>query len=165
MDEIYLDSNSKEYYCSDFNENVLTETHEFWKLNETIKPYLIELNNCKRIQPIFSKFPDTDNFATNIESYINLAYTKDLELNLFREIIPHFISKYNHIFESKFYYIFLKPKENPMYTPEKSNFKIGCIINPDYFRINQLKFVYENQNIEKHIEFWEDLTNIFREIK
>lgn len=164
MDEIYLDSNSKEYYYSDFKENVLTETNEFWKLNETIKPYLIELNNCRKIQPIFSKFPDNDNSLSNFESHINFAYTKDLELNLFREIIPYFVYQYNQPFESRFHYSFFKPKDNIIFRKE-SKFKLGCILNQNYFRINHLNFVYENHNNDKHIEFWKDITSIFKEIK
>lgn len=164
MDEIYIDSKSKDYYYSDFNENVLTETNEFWKLNEIIKPYLIELNNCKTIQPLYSKFPCNDNFGSDSESYIKFGYTEDIELYLFRIIIPYFISKYNKLFESKFYYLFIKPKDNPNFI-KNSKFKSGCNSNPDYFRINHIHFFYENQNIEKHKEFWEDLTCISKEIK
>ena len=164
MDEIYLDSKSKDYYYLDFNENVLTETNEFWKLSENVKHHLIELNNCIKIQPLYSKFPDNVNSLSNNESYRQLAYTKDIELFLFREILPYFISKYNTPFESKFCYLFLEPKHNINYNIE-SKFKMGCMLNPDYFRINHLYLVYENQNIEKHVEFWKDITSNFKEIK
>lgn len=164
MNEIYLDSKSKDYYYSDFNENVLNETHPDWKLSENVKHHLIELNNCIKIQPLYSKFPDNVNSLSNNESYIQFAYTKEIELCLFRKILPYFISKYNSPFESKFYYLFIMPKDNPNFI-KNSKFKSGCNSNPDYFRINHIHFFYENQNIEKHKEFWEDLTCIFKEIK
>jgi len=154
MGNIYLDKDKKNYYYSDFTDNVLADTDNFWKISELIKSHLIELNECKKIQPLYSKFP---NNGQN-ESYLELAYIKDIELILFREILPYFIIRYTQG-EAKFYYTFSKPKDNPNIVSGKSKFKMGCLINPDYFRINHLRLLFEEYNKDKHKEFWKELTN------
>lgn len=165
MEEIYLDEKLKGYYLKDFNENVLMETHTFWKLSEHVKPYLISLNSIRTIQPLYSKFPDNPNSLSNNESYLTIAYSKDIELTLFREILPFLIVKFNDFKEEmKFYYTFSEAKDNCNYSPEKTKFLLGCICNPDYFRINQILLTFESYDNKKHTEFWNDLTDKFLEI-
>jgi len=161
MQNIYLTEESKKYYRNDFMENVISETNQFWKLNETLKTHIIELNKCLKIQPLYSKFPENDNSKSNYESYFKFAYNEEIELFLFRKVLPYFISEYNIPFESKFYYLFFEPTHNANFK-KQSNFKMGCIVNPDYFRINHLHLVYENHNHDKHIEFWDDMMNKFK---
>jgi hypothetical protein len=152
MTEIYLDQQKKNYYYSDFKENVLPESDNFWKLSEFIKPHLIELNENKKIQPLYSKFPDNNQSMERNQSYLEIAYTKDIELILFRKTLPYFVNKYNHQEESKFYYTFSAPKDN-----EISESKLGCLSNPDYYRINRLCLYFECYVKNKHKEFWQDL--------
>lgn len=165
MEEIYLDQTKKSYYLKDFNENVLTEIDPFWKLCETIKPHLIELNSLDNIQPIFSKYPDNRNSLSRNESYLTFAYSKDIELHLYREILPFFIVRFNNLGESKFYYAFSEPKDNILYSDEPSEFKQGCLTNPDYFRINQIRLSFECVTKATHDIFWTELVKNLKEIE
>lgn len=145
----YLNSDKKKYYQTDFTQNVLTETHESWKLNDFIRPHLIELNQYKEIQPIFSKFPDKG----QDESYLDIAYSSEIELLLKHNTIPSI----NSFFENKasiFSAFFLEPAENPLYKSGKNKFKMGCFNNPNYFKINHLRLTFCNQNTDRHEEFW-----------
>lgn len=165
MKEIYLDQEKKVYYFDDFNKNVLTETDGSWGLSEFIKPHLTLLNSIDKIQPLYSKFPDNINSLSGDESYLTLAYAKEIELILFRVIIQTLVIKYNDIKEEmKFYYIFSSPEDNPLYSPEGTSYLMGCISNPDYFRINHIKFCFQCWDINKHKEFWNDLNSMLQEV-
>lgn len=76
MEDIYLSKSLKEYYSKDFTSNVLKVTDKFWKISDSIRQHLIELNECSKIQPLYSKFPDNPNSASRDESYLRIAYAK-----------------------------------------------------------------------------------------
>ena len=154
MNNYYLTPDKKKYYSTDFVENVLTETNESWKINDSIRTYLIDLNNCHRLQPIFSKFPDLGTLID--DSYLEIAYTNQIESKLKQETIPHLKLSWNKTAEN-FSFSFSGPKTNTLIRPEKSKMKMECLNNPDYFKINHFRFTFINSNIDKHIEFWEEL--------
>jgi len=161
---IYLTKKRKEYYYNDFIENVLTEKDKFWSLNDSIRQYLIELNECENIQSLYSSFP-TINGSDN--SHITFTYSKHIELAIFRKVIPPLIIRFNNNlqlnrkdkFNSNFVYVFYPPSENANFIKGNSKFKMGSITNPNYFKINNLRFNFECDNNNHHIDFWEDMIN------
>ncbi|MDP8218322.1 MAG: hypothetical protein P9M03_06325 [Candidatus Theseobacter exili] len=158
MNDIYLDRFNKEYYSTDFTQNVLTETDNFWKLDDSIREYIVELNNCKQIQPLYSKFPDFANPNSEKKSYLWFAYSKEIELTLFRNVLSNFICKYNQLTDSKCFYSF--HEANTTRTFEEGgnpSIKMGCFNNPEYFKINYIILTFECWDKHKHLEFWNEL--------
>lgn len=158
MDNIYLSASTKASYQRDFIENVLSETHEGWKLSSFIVDHLVELNKSNDVQPLYSKFPDNSLSLSRNESYLEIAYAENVELKLFRETLPTLLIKHNDN-GSKLNYLFHEPRDNANYRDGARNFKMGCLTNPDYFRINHVRISFYNDYKENHVRFWDDLKN------
>lgn len=152
MEEIYLNSDLKSYYHSDFVQNVLNEKDKSWGLNENIIKALTKINDNNSLQTLYSKFPH-GGFGSIPESYLTFAYKKEVELEIYRFCFPQLIFNFSQNDSERCYYHFFEPKDNILYSDEKSEIKLGCFSNPNYFRINHLRIVYEFQNRDRHLEF------------
>ncbi|MDY0142022.1 MAG: hypothetical protein RBR97_09020 [Bacteroidales bacterium] len=164
MTDIYLNQELKAKYMADF-ENVLKVTNESWKLSEKIRQYLIKINENPKIQTLYSKFPEGKHELDHNESYLKFAYSKDIELKLFREFLPVFVGKYNQLKNSTFNYMFREPHINPNYDGEKSEIDIACLNDPDYNMVNNIRLVLKCSSKNIHDEFWEFVTGKLSEIK
>ena len=82
---------------------------------------------------------------------------KKIELSLFRNTLPDLLNTYNNRRESKISYYFLPPKKNDNYREEEIIFNLGCLCNPDYFKINHVHISFDHWSTTKHQEFWENL--------
>ena len=152
----YLTAERKAAYMTDFHENVLTETHETWKACATIIPTLVELNNNTRLQTLFSKFPDSPRPSAQTKSYLWLAYFEKVELKLFRDVLPWLTCVFANTDDSKLYYHYL-PGEEIRETEANTRFKLGCLADPDYFRVNHVRINFEHWQHNRHIDFWQQL--------
>lgn len=164
MEDIFLNPKLKDYYMEDFN-NLLMMEEGFWALdNGFLKQKLIEINSNPNIQTLYSKYgiqgPDDS------ESYIELAFTQNIELKIFRSILPNLIAKYSSITTnlSNCYYRYSTPRDNGNFSIRDKR-GIGCLDNKDYFRINTIKIHLEAYNIKTKNEFWQDLALALSELK
>lgn len=140
---------------SDFNSNVLLQTDEFWGLDDGVKDHLIKINNNSHVQTLYSKKRQFKEWIEMFGSYLEFTYTKDVELKIFREILPFFLACYNTLEQSKFSYMFLPP--NVSAEKEKVNLNMGCLNDKNYFNVNKLKLELESDNKDTHDKFWADL--------
>ena len=69
MSEKRLTPALKAYYMQDFNDNVLTCTDEFWKIDDRLKNLLIKINKNKNVQTLFSRRRNDAN-DTNPSSFL-----------------------------------------------------------------------------------------------
>lgn len=154
MKSIYLDNRLKEKYMDDFINRVLPfNESEAWKLDEGVAEILISVNRNPNVQTLYSK---KDSFASPgflHESYLEFCYTPEIELKLFREVIPAFNYDFNKEFNSLFYYQFSYPRENPN-VQEHGRCGLACVDDKDYFRINTIRLSLESPIKLNHENFW-----------
>jgi hypothetical protein len=155
MEEIYLTKDLKNKYMHDFMENVLHFNKEsMWKLDEGLDEILVSINSNPNIQSLYSRKDSFSQVDFLHESYIELCYSRYVELMLFREVIPSF--NYDFIKDSQclFYYQFNYPRHNPNYSPGSQPAGLGCIDDENYFQINTLRLTLESPIKSIHEKFW-----------
>ncbi len=161
MEEIYLTPELKSYYINDFN-SVITLSTDFWGIDNGLKDVLININKSSAIQTLYSKKHDFHKTSFEYESYLIIAYKKEVELELFRFVIPEFLILFNTNEYQKFSYSFELPVLNSNYRNGESHFNIGCINNEKYFFVNNIKFELISDNEIIHNTFWKHLeTKLF----
>lgn len=161
MTEIYLTADLKRYLMNDFNTNVLKEANSFWKLDDGVKDFLIQINSNNNIQSLYSK-KHQGGFGLSDNSYLQFAYSKEIELKIFREVIPYFLILFNKVDESKFTYSFHPPEVSDDNTSRE--IKLGCLNDKNYFNVNSLKFELETYDSKVHDQFWITLGGFFTKI-
>lgn len=166
MGNKYLTKNKKNVYMDDFK-NLLSLEIDFWKIdNQELKDILININKNQNIQTLYSKFVDKSN-AFDCSSYLTFTYSKKVELNVFRFLVPFFVNEYNfnsNRIISRCNYDFYQPKINLNYEKKSKKFGAGCVDNIDYFKINHIKISLESSSLKIHNEFWKDLKIKFNEL-
>jgi hypothetical protein len=149
MDDSYLDLKSKKKYQKDFKALEKVKVG-FWALDDELV-----LDVCRRVnsnpdfQTLYSKYNPKE------ESYLFLAYQKEVELELFRYRIPQLLSLCPGLF-----YEFIPPREN-LNQAERLQVSLACVDDPDYFRINHIRFGLVEGRTEDHMLFWQSLAQIF----
>jgi hypothetical protein len=155
MQNIYLNKSKKKYYMDDFHVLLNCEL-EFWKLDAGIKEILIQINSNENIQTLYSKKHGLNNFHDD-DSYLRFCYKREIELQLFRFLLPDLILKFNCRPDTCIYYDFSFPKENINCNDDTHKLGLGCTDDKDYFQINHLSICLNSKDIEIHDEFWMDL--------
>jgi len=137
---------------NDFEKNVLCNTHQFWGLAEQIKNQLIKINENPNIQTLYSR-KNPFKMGDIMGSYLQFAYVKEIELSIFREIIPSLFmfSKEQDLFKYEFNFPKTKNKEN-------NSIPMGCLDNNQYFNINSVKLYFDCRNHDTDLLFWETIT-------
>ena len=126
----------------------------FWKIHEIIRPHLIKLNDCKNIQPLYSCYPKSGS-----NTYLKFAYTKDVETaveNIVLKLRNEYPGKTTDVFIVD--YFIDEDNENcsgGASEDEELN-KMGCLINPDFFRVKNIKLSFQWGN---YLQFWNNITN------
>jgi hypothetical protein len=155
MEEIYLSNNLKKKYMHDFLENVLHYNKDnIWKLDAGLDEILISVNRNPNIQSLYSRKDSFSQADFLHESYIELCYSRYLELLLFREVIPSFNYDFIKDSQSLFYYQFNYPRQNPNYSPGSETAGMGCIDDENYFQINTIRLILESPIKSIHEKFW-----------
>lgn len=163
MEEIYLSETLKAEYLRDF-ESVLSETDEYWKIHPKIKDHLIKLNQCSNFRTLYSAYSKKDPTKSDLISYLKIAYSKIVELELLRSTIPCLLIMHNSDRNSKFNYRFYQNENNVIYREGSRNIKMGCLTDPQHFKVNHLRIEFKNFDIRTHDDFWANLTNILIEL-
>jgi hypothetical protein len=155
MQNIYLDKAKKKYYMDDFNA-LLNLTIEFWKLDNGLKDILIKINTNENIQTLYSKRHGLNDFFDD-DSYLMFSYYEEVELQLFRFILPDLILRYNNRPKSTLYYVFSFPNVNSNFADSTNNLGLGCTDDKNYFFINHLSIYLKSSVLDIHNEFWIEL--------
>lgn len=155
MEDIYLSGMLKNKYMHDFTNNVLhLEKPEAWKLDKGLAEILISINKNPHVQTLYSRKDAFARVDFIHESYLEICYSKLIELKLFRDIIPSF--NYDFIKDSRsvFYYQFYYPRINPNYSVISIPTGLGCIDDENYFMINTIRLTLESPIKFIHEKFW-----------
>ena len=155
MTDIYLTEEVKLRYMNDFINNVLSfNRNETWKLDEGLSDILSEINKNQYIQTLYSKKCLSAVHGNESLSYLKFCYSQQIELKLFREVIPSIFYDLDVYEGTKFYYDFNDPHENPNYSKGSTPVGLGCLDDENYFHINTLSFNLESYSSEAHEIFW-----------
>jgi hypothetical protein len=154
MKSIYLDDRLKKKYMDDFISRVIPfDGSEAWKLDYGLADILLSVNKNSNIQSLYSKNDSFANPGFLHESYLEFCYTPEVELKLFREVIPAFNYDFNKEFNSLFYYQFSYRRENPN-LKEKGLSGLGCVDDENYFMVNTIRLSLESPIKLNHENFW-----------
>ncbi|TAI48991.1 hypothetical protein [Flagellimonas allohymeniacidonis] len=163
MTRHYLDIGLKKYYDRAYQE-VKTSGNVFWSLDEGLAPFLEEINSNEHIQTIYSKRgPYMGGFK--LYSYVAIAYSQKVELSLFRNVIPIFISKYNELRDGECIYEYRKPYKREDKEKDVEVLDLMCIKDPNYFNVHHIRLELKGIGHNTHNEFWVDLAKYLSEIK
>lgn len=139
---MYLNLKTKAYYEEDFR-NLLSEKDSFWKIDSAfLERVLISINRNQKLQTLYSKHNPKE------ESYLFIAYAKDIELDLFRYRIPQILACNKFI-----HYEYIAPRMN-LNREINNGISIGCIREEDYFNIHHIRFGISSSSPEEHEVFW-----------
>jgi hypothetical protein len=154
MKSKYLNESLKKKYMNDFTDRVIPfDGSEAWKLDNGLAEILLSINSNPYIQSLYSKKDSFFNPGFLHESYLEFCYTPEVELKLFREVIPAFNYDFNKEFNSLFYYQFSYPRENPN-LKEHGLSGLGCVDDKNYFMINTIRLSLESPIKLNHDNFW-----------
>jgi hypothetical protein len=162
--KIYLTETLKNYYNSDLLSLTNDKTLGLYNLDDGLDKVLKSINLNPEIQSIYSKWyrQNPDVWDLNTKSYLILVYTEKIEkllISVLTSLKDQFSTE-----NSECNYYLSEPGENPNFSPD-SKFKIGCLINPDYFRINHVKIEIDSGEDSLHDIFWESLGNKLSNLK
>lgn len=152
----------KDYYQKDFLNNVEPCNDSYWKLDQGVLDYLVKINKNSSVHSLYSKMfsPNDSSFIIDQESYLRFAFKQEVENLLFREIIPRILMCANLSTEGKCFYQFEAPKDNLNYSELYTGpLQMGCVINPDYFRVNSIKLLFNSKRSADHVIFWDIISN------
>jgi len=160
--DLYLTDKSKRYYLEALEE-VKNCKDDFWDLDEEIEGFLETINKNPLVQTIYSKYNST---GFTKESYLKFAYSKEVELKLFRTLIPELLICHsdNKNF-AELLYTFSFPDKRDGVLEKDSRLKLRCVDDPDYFYINNIRVAFNSDHKEEHINFWKDISKKLSEIK
>ena len=166
MTNIYLTKIRKQKYLQDFANNVLPFNRiDIWKLDKGLESILIKINENDHIQSLYSKKDAFNKPEIRHESYIEFCYSSDVELILFRDIIPKMIFDFNKDFESKLYYDFYWPRQNSNFSKDIEPLGLGCVDDETYFFINTIRITLESDHKQIHQCFWKRIEETLSSIK
>jgi hypothetical protein len=160
-EEQYLTDELKTYYMSDFRNLLSFKGSEFWDIDEGLETLLEKINDLTNFQSLYSKMfkLDVENFATEGISYLDLAYRKEARDQLLQ--ILNQVKDATSCNGSQVSIFECHSSDNANFRSE-SKLQIGCINNPDYFRIKHFKITIKSLNIECHDLFWKNIKLAFR---
>lgn len=163
MRDIYLDKAKKKNYM-DYFRVLLNCKLEFWQLDFGLQDILIQINANEYVQTLYSKKHGLNDLYDE-DSYLKFCYYKEVELQLFRFILPDLILSYNCRPDTALYYDFSFPKVNDNCMDDANKLGLGCTDDKDYFSINHLAIYLKSPDLEIHNKFWKDLEDKLSNLK
>ena len=156
----YLTTDLKNYYMSDFLNLLSLKGSDFWDIDEGLEILLKQINSSIDFQTLYSKkFKiNPGSLPSEGESYLELAFTKKMHTQLLK--ILNQVKNSTNCKNSQITIIEFNSCDNANFRPE-SQFEIGCIKNPDYFRIKHFKIKIESLDIKCHDLFWQNMESKF----
>jgi hypothetical protein len=156
----------KKRYMHDFENHVLEyKKADAWKLDAGLDHILSKINKNPHIQSLYSRKDSFEKAEYLHESYIEFCFSDNVELRLFREIIPSFNFNFIKEFRSVFYYQFDFPRDNPNFIAEVEPTGMYCVDDENYFRVNTIRFTLESPIKMIHEKFWHAVEETLSEIR
>ena len=147
LDQNYLTPNLKKYYLLDFEQVVLIKD-AFWGIPEVfLKEVLTVINASENIQSLYSKLK-YENDPEDEESYLVIAYSKKIEVQLQEKLTTYAATFPNHTISIEH----LSPSQNLNIGP--TDYQIGAIHNKNYFNIHHFRITFLSDTYTNHLEFW-----------
>lgn len=156
MEDTFLNSDLKKYYMDDFTKNVLTCTDEFWEISQGLRDILTKINENSKIQSLYSH-QQTFNDWVMKPSYIDITFTQEIELTIFRDVIPCFQARYNIDNETRFNYYYSYPKIDKDVKEKNGSNDLACLTDQNYWKINSVRFELTTNSKETDDKFWQDI--------
>jgi hypothetical protein len=166
MMDIYLDKESKAYYMTDFNQNVLGCSDDSWKLDEGLEPMLKTINRNAKVQTLYSQKHYPGKRDNTDENYIRFAFAQELEEKLLKDVVPRITSNYSlHLVNCVCSYQYIKASERFNHKKDHVTSSMGCRADKDYFRVNTIKISMTSYDYDRILKFWEDITSELSQLK
>lgn len=149
----YLTPESKAYYQKDLGENVLNVQEAYWKFDEELSELITRINQHPGLQTLYSRSysPARSGLDLNPLSYLKIAYTSEMRLPLGKALVEVYDALNRP--ESAVEVNEEPPQANLNYNPDKAR-GMGCLDNPDYFRIWHFFISIRSEKVEVHQKFW-----------
>ncbi len=149
----YLTDELKDYYSQDFQKLLDYNESDFWNIDEEIKEDLKLINSNSCIQTLYSKkfTHANDSISTEPTSYLEITFKKGIEsklLTVLTEIKNSLTSHFSVVTLDE-----ADPCDNANYKAD-SKISLGCVTNPDYFRVKHFRIEIESSEMMHHDLFW-----------
>lgn len=159
--DLYLTDEKKITYMLDFDKLLSMTNSEFWGIDNGIREILITINNSRSYQTLYSKKYEIDPYNWNLEatSYLEITATEDswIKLSDILQNIKHCVTCSNSLVEINEY----APHEN--YNLHGNLvIDIGCIKDPNHFRIKYFRIAIESFDVNCHDKFWDCIATNFQ---
>jgi hypothetical protein len=144
----YLTPGLKEYYLKDLEKNI-----DY--LDEGVLEHIEKINESNGLQTIFSRRPDLTTNPSDKESYLYIAYTKEMEETLKKkllnvlDLLPDNLN--NKSLSSMSGYI------QPDIDIHSNQ---GYKNNPNFFNLAYLAIRMNSELSDNHVTFWKGLSQI-----
>ncbi|MHB1277998.1 MAG: hypothetical protein ACYC1Q_06335 [Bacteroidia bacterium] len=156
----YLTSASKAYYQKDLEEKVMTLQDAYWKFDAELSDLVSRINQHPGLQTLYSRSysPERSGLDLNPLSYLKIAYTPKMRLPLGKVLVEIYNTLSSQ--ESPVEVNEEPPQDNLNYRPGKVG-GMGCLDDPDYFRIWHFSISIRSEEKEVHKQFWSLLQGRF----
>jgi len=155
---MYLNNENCKFY-SDALKHIQNCKDDFWKIDNHLDQYLLEINKSKSIRTLYSKY-GSSNFG-NL-SYLRFCYAKELETKIENDLMSMFSSEYKSK-RSKFTFYKDEPKigyENP----KEKHDCLKYISHPEYWNVWNFRIQLDGGNMKFHEKFWERLSEYLKSL-
>lgn len=159
----YLTPVSKAYYQKNLEENVLTLQDTYWKFDEELRELITHINQHPCLQTLYSRSysPERSGLDLNPLSYLKIAFTPEMRLPLGKALVEVYDALNRPV--SPVEVNEEPPQANLNYRPDKKG-GMGCLDNPDYFRIWHFYISIRSEEKEVHQKFWSLLGERFSDL-
>jgi len=161
ISDLYLTDEKKRTYMSDFEKLLSLANSNFWDIDTGIKETMIQINNNPVYQTLYSKKfePHPDSWNLGGVSYLEIAAKQGSWTDLFNILqeIKSCVTCLNSTAEINE----CEPHDNYNLNID-SSVDIGCIKDPDYFRVKYFRLSIESSDLNCHNKFWECIQTNFK---
>lgn len=149
-----MTDDSKNYYLKDFV-HIAYDEQGMWKIDREIIDSLKVINQNPKLQTLYSKYARPE--KSDYESYIEFSYFEDLEEDLLSVILPELQMELYYKCSGTCEIELHNPHDNGNYNPKR---KLGqsATDNPNHFKINHIKLIFDSNSKTDHDCFWSELT-------
>jgi hypothetical protein len=140
---MYLTPELKAYYMQDFNDNVLTCTDDFWKLDDNLRELLIKINKSQNVQTLYSRRMNSTEDPNKV-SMLYIIYSVKTPIKVFKA----FKKEIRKVPSFRGGYVFKLNVDMDM------SVKMGCMNDKNYFKHGVLMLTMKSEDLKEHELFW-----------
>jgi hypothetical protein len=143
---MFLTPKLKAYYMQDFNDNVLSCTDDFWKIDDNLRELLININKNQNVQTLYSRRRNSTQ-DTNEVSFLWVLHSKTANQKTMLALRNELFEKI-HSFRGGF---------KPVNINLDMGVKMNCMNDKNYFKNGALMLTMSSKDINQHNLFWDIL--------